>query len=669
MGVRIKPAFSLSVILLIAFGLQLVAVLTAPVTKALALAQVDNVKYGVFGYCSGSNECSKVGLGYDLDFSKFDQFTLPSSARQTLSKILIAHVISAGFTLILLVMTLFAHLHSASHSTAYLCVLFFLAIPTFLLSLLSFLVDILLFNPHLGWGGWIVLGATVLLLLYIVLLLFMRCTLGRKNRESKSFDNSELHNLNAPITYVPSNELTEKYSNPSHNFQETKYNAITGHESINEEATSYRSGGGPQPFIIAQQPTAFSQNQNQNQASNNSYRSYPEYRNTSPIHNPQATARPANNYTEYTPRQQSPVRSTNSPQRRQQASEGIVPAGTYDNVYQDAANMDSYSEFGASVVSVPKIYNPAAVPGNKPQQNPASFAQQSRRPNNASSAPVPAAVATSAAQDAEPTATTRMLPKQSYENLREDDTENNYEPPRSRWRQYAPPSAQHEVESPGRNVTQQPARQRQQPNLSREQEQYLSDQPNTSVSALRNAYLDDDDDDDVQYVGTQYSQPAPSYRTNVTNTHYQQPQQQQQHAPNPGYDSSYLHAGAASDPSRDPSTSPAISDSSHFTSISQREPNPRYYQQQQQGPPPPLPHQLQHQQPQQPHRPQQHQQSVAASKRADFVLDANPDFKLPGMERKKYGGAAAASSSNPKKSALNPGFGALDGPYGASRGV
>jgi hypothetical protein len=29
--------------------------------------------------------------------------------------------------------------------------------------LLAFLVDILLFVPHLGWGGWIVLVATIIL--------------------------------------------------------------------------------------------------------------------------------------------------------------------------------------------------------------------------------------------------------------------------------------------------------------------------------------------------------------------------------------------------------------------------------------------------------------------------------------------------------------------------
>lgn len=42
----------------------LISVLTVPITKALVLGQVGDVKFGVFGYCQG-DKCSPVGIGYD----------------------------------------------------------------------------------------------------------------------------------------------------------------------------------------------------------------------------------------------------------------------------------------------------------------------------------------------------------------------------------------------------------------------------------------------------------------------------------------------------------------------------------------------------------------------------------------------------------------------------
>lgn len=66
----LRPATPLTVVLLAAFVLLLLSVLTVPITKALYLGQAGDVKFGVFGYCNGE-KCSSVGIGYDtgeLDF-------------------------------------------------------------------------------------------------------------------------------------------------------------------------------------------------------------------------------------------------------------------------------------------------------------------------------------------------------------------------------------------------------------------------------------------------------------------------------------------------------------------------------------------------------------------------------------------------------------------------
>ena len=88
-------------------------------------------------------------------------FSLPSSARNGLSNILVVHVIAAALTLIALILCLVAHVRRPSHSARFLLAIFIIMILTTLLTLLSFLVDLLVFVPHFSFGTWIVLAATI----------------------------------------------------------------------------------------------------------------------------------------------------------------------------------------------------------------------------------------------------------------------------------------------------------------------------------------------------------------------------------------------------------------------------------------------------------------------------------------------------------------------------
>jgi uncharacterized membrane protein len=90
-----------------------------------------------------------------------------------------------------------AHLHSPSHSARYLLGVLILLLPTLLVTLLAFLVDILLFVPHLSWGGWIVLGSTVLITAAGVITCAMRRTLvSRKARKKRIAENAEMSGEN-----------------------------------------------------------------------------------------------------------------------------------------------------------------------------------------------------------------------------------------------------------------------------------------------------------------------------------------------------------------------------------------------------------------------------------------------------------------------------------------
>jgi hypothetical protein len=90
-----------------------------------------------------------------------------------------------------------AHFHSPSHSPRYLLGLFILSILTLLLSLLSFLIDVLLFVPHLAWGSYLVLAATILIAASGVISCAMRRTLvSRKARAKRIAENAEMSGEN-----------------------------------------------------------------------------------------------------------------------------------------------------------------------------------------------------------------------------------------------------------------------------------------------------------------------------------------------------------------------------------------------------------------------------------------------------------------------------------------
>ncbi|KAG9231265.1 SUR7/PalI family-domain-containing protein [Amylocarpus encephaloides] len=196
----LRPATPLTVLLLLAFLLLLVSVLSTPIIKQIPLASFGGVDVGVFGLCKGTN-CTPIEIGYSTDIAftpdQTSTFDLPSNTRTTLSAILIVHPIAALFTLIMLVLAASAHFHTPSHSPRYLLAIFILSILTLILALLSFLIDVLLFVPHMAWGSYIVLAATILIAASGIVSCAMRRTLvSRKARKRRIEENAEMNGEN-----------------------------------------------------------------------------------------------------------------------------------------------------------------------------------------------------------------------------------------------------------------------------------------------------------------------------------------------------------------------------------------------------------------------------------------------------------------------------------------
>ena len=97
----------------------------------------------------------------------------------------------------MLILAASAHFHSPSHSPRYLLGIFILSILTLILALLAFLIDVLLFVPHMAWGSYIVLAATILIAASGIVSCAMRRTLvSRKARKRRIAENAEMNGEN-----------------------------------------------------------------------------------------------------------------------------------------------------------------------------------------------------------------------------------------------------------------------------------------------------------------------------------------------------------------------------------------------------------------------------------------------------------------------------------------
>lgn len=170
---------------------EIFPLITVPVTKRLSLSSFRNHYYGLFGWCvRGKNKelmCTKKKIGYDstdVD-SSGHVLTLPSNSKVVVSNLLIVHPISLAFTLTLLILAVTIMVTPLGDSPEMLLFTALFSLPTFMLCLLCFLVDILLFISKLDWPGWLMLAATISVALCCSMLWVMRRVVSVRKYESQ----------------------------------------------------------------------------------------------------------------------------------------------------------------------------------------------------------------------------------------------------------------------------------------------------------------------------------------------------------------------------------------------------------------------------------------------------------------------------------------------------
>lgn len=251
----LRPATPLSILLFASFVLLLISVISTPIIHGIPLASFQGVNFGVFGWCKDNGQCSRVHVGWNtgdaLPNGGDGDFNLPSNARHSLSSLLIVHPVAALCNLIVLGLAIAAHFHSPSHSARYLLGLLILLLPTLLVTLLAFLVDILLFVPHLQWGGWIVLASTILITASGVVTCAMRRTLvSRKARKKRIAENAEMSGANFYARQAEEN--TKLMMQPSTESKAPMVNGAPGSDNLPAFATytkqsEERPANGPSP--------------------------------------------------------------------------------------------------------------------------------------------------------------------------------------------------------------------------------------------------------------------------------------------------------------------------------------------------------------------------------------------------------------------------------------
>jgi hypothetical protein len=150
-------------------------------------------------------------------------------------------------TLICFGLAVAAHFHSPAHSPRYLLALLIFTFPTLLVSLLAFLVDILLFVPHVAWGGWIVLGATIIIVASGIVTCAMRRTLvSRKARKKRIAENEDMNGQTYYANRAAAATVTSEYPKAESPPPCDKDNQMSGHQGNDYASFDLRKQESPE---------------------------------------------------------------------------------------------------------------------------------------------------------------------------------------------------------------------------------------------------------------------------------------------------------------------------------------------------------------------------------------------------------------------------------------
>ncbi|SCW02629.1 LAFE_0F10814g1_1 [Lachancea fermentati] len=171
MGKRFSIGIS-SVITVLEFASMaflIICCVTAPVFSQIGLSKYDSTVYGTFGYCK-SGDCSAASANYGPESIDSDaDWSMNSSARTSLGKILIVVPIAAGLTFFAMFINFLAQFSSVGRHAAVFVINLLLTLLAFASSALVCIVVFLLFYPHVTWCSWLLVPAAALNLLCVPL--------------------------------------------------------------------------------------------------------------------------------------------------------------------------------------------------------------------------------------------------------------------------------------------------------------------------------------------------------------------------------------------------------------------------------------------------------------------------------------------------------------------
>lgn len=165
MGKHLRSVLLLQFVLItIMTILESFPVFSIPVSS-IRLAYSMQFEYGVFGWCIiyPERKCTGKRIGYKpIDTSIPDQrLLLPSESKYSVSKLLAMHIVAFALSLVMWGLIIVAMLTRLEDSPNFLLICALLQMTVFLFTLLSFLVDIMLFQANLNWPGWIILAVSI----------------------------------------------------------------------------------------------------------------------------------------------------------------------------------------------------------------------------------------------------------------------------------------------------------------------------------------------------------------------------------------------------------------------------------------------------------------------------------------------------------------------------
>lgn len=175
----IKNVYFVTACFSLALVFQVFATVSVPITNKFSISSYNGYRFGVFGWCSESTKlCSPVKVGYSrqdiLLLTDHSYISLPSHAKYSISKLLVVHPISFAASFILWIFSILIHFQRIRHNKNFLLMFIIFCTVTFLISVLSFLVDIIIFVSYVTWTSWLVLVSSILIAVTGTILSMMR---------------------------------------------------------------------------------------------------------------------------------------------------------------------------------------------------------------------------------------------------------------------------------------------------------------------------------------------------------------------------------------------------------------------------------------------------------------------------------------------------------------